>query len=162
MSLQPGANLRGQDLVRDAITEIFEDDVHSDAEVLDVLPAMLDVSLKRVLAERLELHSLALHVVRQLHAAQGIGLANLVKVAGVLLATNLLAPLTPIDGVANPPDLGTGSLSNTPRSFFILLLGMFQHLLIQISKLGTNRHQNRHQHFFGHEKASRTERLSSS
>jgi uncharacterized membrane protein len=40
-----------------------------------------------------------------------------------------------------------GSFSKTPRSFFVDLLGMFWHLLIQISKLGTNRHQNRHQSF---------------
>lgn len=48
---------------------------------------MLDLPLKRVLAECFELHSLALHVVGQLHTPQGIGLADLVQVARVLLAT---------------------------------------------------------------------------
>jgi hypothetical protein len=61
-----------------------------------------------VLAECLELHSLALHVGGQLHTAQGIGLADLVQVARVLLATDLLAAFASVDVIANPPDLGTG------------------------------------------------------
>jgi hypothetical protein len=58
--LQPGVNLGGQDLVRDAITEDIEDDVHPDAEVLDVLSSVFDITVDGVLARELELDALVL------------------------------------------------------------------------------------------------------
>jgi hypothetical protein len=123
-SLHSHLCIRRFDIVRDALSKIFQNDVHSDPEALHVLSSMLDVPVNRFLGDDLKPKAFVFHIHRQFHAAQSIGLPDLVQLDSVASTTHLLAPLSTVDVVANPPDVRTGLFSKTPRSFFSIFLGM--------------------------------------
>ncbi|MGD0442573.1 MAG: hypothetical protein ABSA39_01430 [Edaphobacter sp.] len=69
---EPRVNIRRFDIVRDAISKIFQNDVHSDPEALHVLSSMLDVSVNRFLGDDLKPKAPVFHIRREFHAPQSI------------------------------------------------------------------------------------------
>jgi hypothetical protein len=121
---EPGIDLGGLDLVRDALAEIFEDDVHADTEAANILTAMLDVPVDRLLPDHCELEPFVLHVRGQLHPTKGIRLLHLVELEGIAATAHLLTAFPAVDGIANPPDIGAGLLLEDPPLFPNSFLGM--------------------------------------
>lgn len=124
---QPRVDLRRLDLIGNAITEIFEDNVHPNAEVLDVFAAVFDVPIEGVETYHVKFHAFVLHVRGHLRAPQSVRAPDSVQVDRILETPNLLAVFRPVYLVSNSPNVGTGyPLENTTLFAFHSFLGIAQ------------------------------------